>query len=112
MSNLCECYLPSNICCGLHGLSTFNGNYQNIVANCVSINDPSVSNLININTGVDQCSQSPPTNKLVFLKAQLGCAVGMLAVCVLYVFLYIFACFGVCFGHDKSTSRNGRNEYF
>ncbi len=94
ISNLCQCYLGTDLCCGLHGISTFNSNYATTVQNCSGIS------ISGIQTVVDPCYSNPPTSKLVFLKAQLGCSVGMLVVCGLYVVLYIFACFGICFGHD------------
>ncbi|CAF4057364.1 unnamed protein product [Rotaria sordida] len=93
IGNLCKCYLGDNLCCSLHGISTFNSNYGNVVKDCMPISSNGVQ------TVIDSCHLSPPTSKLSFLKAQLGCAIGMLAVCGLYVVLYLFACFGICFGH-------------
>ncbi|CAF3967996.1 unnamed protein product [Rotaria sordida] len=93
IGNLCKCYLGENLCCSLRGISTFNSNYGNVVKDCIPISSNGVQ------TVIDSCHLSPPTSKLSFLKAQLGCAIGMLAVCGLYVVLYLFACFGICFGH-------------
>lgn len=91
--NICKCYLGENLCCGLRGINTFNSAYSNVAQNCtpVSFNGRQ--------TVVDYCYVSPPTQKYVFLKAQLGCAVGMLVSCALYLIAYLFGCFMVCFGH-------------
>jgi hypothetical protein len=94
INNLCTCYLGTNLCCSLRGISTFNSNYGTIAENCTSIYTNGVQ------TVVDYCYTNPPTSKLIFLKAQIGCAAGMLIVCGLYVVAYIFACFAICFGHD------------
>lgn len=93
LNNLCKCYLGDNLCCALHGFDTFNSNYGTIAQNCTPIY------ISGVQTVIDTCSSSPPTSKLIFLKAQLGCACGMVVVCGLYVVAYIFACFGICFGH-------------
>jgi len=79
--------LGSDLCCALHGIQSFNSNYSSVLESCTL-------------SPVDTCSSSPPTSKVIFLEAQMGCAAGMLLVCCLYVIAYIFACFGICFGHD------------
>ncbi|CAF1437099.1 unnamed protein product [Rotaria magnacalcarata] len=94
INNLCRCYLGENLCCALHDLSSINSNYGSIVTRCLKIT------MNGIQSVPDSCPSSPPTSKVVYLKAQLGCAAGMLAVCSINVLVYIFACFGICFGHD------------
>ena len=96
ISDLCKCYLGPQLCCAIGSVDSFRNNYSDKVQQC--------ANAISANT-IDQyqcpSSNSPePTNKLALVQAQLGCAVGMLISCGVYVVVYLFACFGVCFGHD------------
>ncbi len=92
MNNLCTCYLGNQICCALQGIPSLQANYSTILQNCANA-------IVNGNIGSLLC-QTVPTGKLIYIQAQLGCAVGMLVVCGLYVIIFLFACFGVCFGHD------------
>jgi hypothetical protein len=86
--------LGDNLCCALRDINSFNSAYGNIARNC------SLVNVNGVQTAVDYCYTSPPTGKLIYLKAQIGCAVGMLVVCAVYIFVYIFACFSICFKRD------------
>jgi hypothetical protein len=98
IGNLCKCYLGDNLCCALHDISSFNSAYGNIARNC------SVINLNGLQTAVDYCYLSPPTGKLVYLKAQIAGAVAMLIACGIYVVVYVIACFGMCCRHEKNKS--------
>ncbi|CAF0911745.1 unnamed protein product [Adineta steineri] len=91
----CKCYLGDKLCCAVRSVDSFRTNYTSILNTCI---DAIATN----NKGELQwCSTgSPPYDKVQYLKAQLGCAVGMLISCALYVVIYIFACLGICFGHD------------
>jgi hypothetical protein len=92
MNNLCKCFLGDQICCALQGIPSLQSNYSAILQNCATAElDGTISTMI---------CPSVPTTKLIYIEAQLGCAVGMLVACGLYVVLFLFACFGVCFGHD------------
>ncbi|CAF1181157.1 unnamed protein product [Adineta steineri] len=92
--NICKCYLGDNLCCALRDIKSFNSAYGDIAKNCTPIY------LNGVQTVVDPCYTSPPTAKYIFLKAQIGCSVGMLVTCGLYVLSYLFACCMICFGHD------------
>ncbi|CAF1501490.1 unnamed protein product, partial [Adineta steineri] len=92
--NICKCYLGDNLCCALRDIKSFNSAYGDIAKNCTPIY------LNGVQTIVDPCYTSPPTAKYIFLKAQIGCSVGMLVTCGLYVLSYLFACCMICFGHD------------
>ncbi|UJR19609.1 hypothetical protein I4U23_022743 [Adineta vaga] len=91
--NLCKCYLGDNLCCALRDMKSFNQNYETIANECspVTING--------VQTVVDPCSSSPPTEKLTYLKVQIGLAGAMIITCIVYGVTYIFAMFGICFGH-------------
>ncbi len=90
MNDLCKCYLGDQICCALRGIPSLQSNYTAILDQCGdAILYGNISSLV--------CT-SVPYGKLIYIKAQLGCAVGMLVTCALYVVLFLFACFGVCFG--------------
>ncbi|UJR32231.1 hypothetical protein I4U23_019696 [Adineta vaga] len=92
MNDLCKCYLGDQLCCAVRGIPSLTSNYSGILDDCATaIQQGTISTRI---------CPSIPTDKLVLIKAQLGCAVGMLVSCGLYVVLFIFACAGVCFGHD------------
>lgn len=91
--NVCKCYLGDKLCCALKGIPEFQSNYQQVLEGCGQLIAAGAKN-------IDRCIDKPPNEKLVYLKAQLGVAAGMLATCAIYVVLFLFACFGVCFGHD------------
>lgn len=95
MNNVCKCYLGDTVCCALKGVPDYQSNYQSILKTCESLVASNAQN-------IDTCNPNSTalTTKVVYLKAQLGCAVGLLVSCALYVLLFLFACFGVCFGHD------------
>ncbi len=92
MNDLCKCYLGDQICCALRGIPTLRANYTAVLEDCASaIIDGTISSRL---------CPSVPYDKLIYIQAQLGCAIGMLVTCGLYVILVLFACFGICFGHD------------
>ncbi len=92
INDLCKCYLGDQICCALRGIPSLQSNYSAIFENC--------GRAIAQNIIASLTCPSVPYDKLSLIKAQLGCAVGMLVTCGLYVVVFIFACFGICFGHD------------
>ncbi|UJR11328.1 hypothetical protein I4U23_015509 [Adineta vaga] len=91
--NICKCYLGDSLCCALRDIKSFNSAYGDIAKNCTPVYFNGVQ------ASVDMCYKSPPTDKYIFLKAQLGCAVGMLVTCALYIIAYFYGCCMVCFGH-------------
>jgi hypothetical protein len=91
INNLCKCYLGNQLCCAVRSIDSFRSNYTAILDQC--IND--IANGI-----VRTCPDGSPNNKLKLIQAQLGCGVGMLISCGIYIVIYLFACLGICFGHD------------
>jgi hypothetical protein len=92
MNNLCTCYLGQQLCCAVRGIPSLQSNYTAIFNQCgTAIAQNTISTL--------QCP-STPYSKLILIQAQLGCAVGMLVSCAVYVVVFLFACFGVCFKGD------------
>ncbi|CAF1413110.1 unnamed protein product [Adineta steineri] len=92
INDLCKCYLGDQICCALRGIPSLQSNYSAILDECALA--------ITHNNSASLVCPSVPYDKLGLIKAQLGCAVGMLITCGIYVMLFLFACFGICFGHD------------
>ncbi|CAF3536727.1 unnamed protein product [Adineta steineri] len=92
INDLCKCYLGDQICCALRGIPSLQSNYSAILDECALA--------ITHNNSASLVCPSVPYDKLGLIKAQLGCAVGMLVTCGIYVMLFLFACFGICFGHD------------
>ena len=91
INNLCKCYLGDVLCCAIRGVDAFKSNYTAVLDSCRAAV-----------TGGGSYSVCPvtPYDKLKYIQAQLGCAVGMLITCGIYVVIYVFACLGICFGHD------------
>lgn len=91
MNDPCKCFLGDQICCALRGIPTLQTNYTAVLQDCTT----------RIRTGLYNSTTCDfrPDEKVIYIKAQLGCAIGMLVSCGLYVILCLFACFGVCFGH-------------
>jgi hypothetical protein len=88
----CKCYLGDQLCCAVGSIPSLQQNYTTIFENCgYAISNGNIAQLV---------CPTVPYGKVIYLKAQLGCAVGMLVTCGVYVVLFLFACFGVCFGHD------------
>ena len=92
IDNLCKCYFGDQLCCAIRGISSFNSDYGSIAQKCTT----------SLLQGTSSTLTCPvyPSGKLIYLQAQLGCAASMLAICGLYVVLYVFACAGICFGHS------------
>jgi hypothetical protein len=92
INNLCQCYLGDLLCCAVRSVESFRSNYTSILNECrVAEQNNSIGTLV--------CPVYPQ-DKLKLIQAQLGCAVGMLISCGIYVVIYVFACLGICFGHD------------
>ncbi|CAF1039368.1 unnamed protein product [Rotaria sordida] len=92
INDLCKCYLGDQLCCAVRGIESFRTNYSAVFEDCAqAIRDGTISSKV---------CPSRPYDKLKLIQAQLGCAVGMLITCGIYVVIYIFACLGICFGHD------------
>jgi hypothetical protein len=92
IKDLCKCYLGPQLCCAIGSIESFQHNYTATLEACgTAILDGDISQLT---------CKNQPFDKLRLIQAQLGCAVGMLISCGVYVLVYIFACFGICFGHD------------
>jgi hypothetical protein len=91
IKDLCKCYLGDKLCCAVRGVESFRTNYTAILEQCGQA-------ILNQQT-VPVCPATP-YDKLKLIQAQLGCAVGMLITCAIYVVIYLFACLGICFGHD------------
>jgi hypothetical protein len=72
-------------------VESFRTNYTAILQSC----GEAIAN----NTPLPECPNIP-YDKLKLIQAQLGCAVGMLITCAIYIVIYVFACLGICFGHD------------
>jgi len=92
INNLCKCYLGDHLCCAVRSVESFRTNYTAIFEDC--------ANAVQQGTISTRTCPSVPYDKLKLIQAQLGCAVGMLITCAIYVVIYVFACFGICFGHD------------
>ena len=92
INDSCKCYLGPQLCCAIGSIDSFRSNYTTTLEQCAQYIQ---TNTISLHT----CSVPPP-DKLQIIQAQLGCAVGMLIICAIYVVIYVFACFGICFGHD------------
>lgn len=91
INNLCKCYLGDKLCCAIGSIESFRNNYTATLNTCID----------QIAAGnVNPCPQGPQYNKLKLIQAQLGCGVGMLISCGIYIVIYLFACLGICFGHD------------
>jgi hypothetical protein len=80
------------LCCAVRGIQSFRSNYTAIYDQC--------SAAIQLGNAASLRCPAVPYEKLKLIQAQLGCAVGMLVSCGIYVVLYLFACLGICFGHD------------
>ena len=93
INDICKCYLGPQLCCAVRSVDSFRSNYSAIFEQCGQA-------IINNNLANLTCPTGPPYDKLQYVQAQLGCAVGMLITCGVYVVIFIFACFGICFGHD------------
>ncbi|CAF1011586.1 unnamed protein product [Rotaria magnacalcarata] len=92
INDLCKCYLGDQLCCAVRGIESYRANFSAIFDECgQAITQGTISSKI---------CPSIPYAKLKLIKAQLGCAVGMLITCAIYVVIYLFACLGICFGHD------------
>ncbi len=92
LDDLCKCYLGSKLCCAVGSVASFRSNYTAILEDCaIAIQQGTISQKV---------CQVKPVAKFQLIQAQLGCAVGMLISCAVYVVIYFFACFGICFGHD------------
>ena len=92
IGDLCKCYLGDKVCCAIRGIPAFQSNYTAVLEDC--------GQAIFSNTLASRVCPAIPYEKLPLIKAQLGCAVGMLVSCLVYVVVFLFACFGVCFGKD------------
>jgi hypothetical protein len=90
IKDLCKCYLGDVLCCAVRGVEAFRTNYTAVLDTCRT----------NYNNGIVLLCPAEPYDKLKYIQAQLGCAVGMLITCGVYVVIYVFACLGICFGHD------------
>lgn len=84
--------MGDQICCALRGIPTLKNDYTAVFEDCGAA-------IIN-GTIASRVCPSTPYDKLIYIQAQLGCAIGMLVTCGLYVIVFLFACLGVCFGHD------------
>lgn len=92
INNVCKCYLGPQLCCAVRSVDSFRSNYTSVLEQCAGyIQAGTIGNY--------QCVNDP-TAKIPFIQAQLGCAVGILISCGIYVVIYLFACLGICFGHD------------
>jgi len=92
INNLCKCYLGPHLCCAVRSVESMRTNYTAIYDNCKTyVLDGTIDR---------HTCPSIPYDKLKLVQAQLGCAVGMLITCAIYVVIYLFACLGICFGHD------------
>ena len=91
INDLCKCYLGEELCCAVRGIESMRSNYTAILNQCKDFI---------LNNSSDYSCPGIPYDKLKLVQAQLGCAVGMLVSCAVYVIIYLFACFGICFGHD------------
>lgn len=80
------------LCCAVNSVESFRSNYTATLDSC--------RQALTSNTIASKVCQYPPNDKLKLIQAQLGCAVGMLITCGIYVVIYFFACLGICFGHD------------
>ena len=91
IKDLCKCYLGPHLCCAVRSIDSMRTNYTAIWESCWDA----------VQKGTINAKVCPriPYEKLNLIQAQLGCAVGMLISCAIYVVLYFFACFGICFGH-------------
>ncbi len=92
INDLCKCYLGPQLCCAIGSVDSFRNNYTTTLEVCAQY--------IQQGTISDHTCSTTPYDKLKLIQAQLGCAVGMLITCAIYVVIYVFACFGICFGHD------------
>ncbi|CAF0743391.1 unnamed protein product [Adineta ricciae] len=92
IKDLCKCYLGDQLCCAVRSVESFRTNYTAILNQC----GQAIAN----NNSADLRCPAVPYDKLKLIQAQLGCAVGMLISCAVYIVIYVFACFGICFGHD------------
>ncbi len=92
INNLCQCYLGPELCCAVRSVESLRTNYTAIFDQCAQY--------VTQGTISEYTCPSVPYNKLQLIQAQLGCAVGMLITCAIYVVIYLFACLGICFGHD------------
>ncbi|CAF0999525.1 unnamed protein product [Didymodactylos carnosus] len=90
MNNLCKCYLGPQICCTITGIGSFNSQLGQTAVNCTQQSIQGVY--------INQCPVYP-SQKYQLLQAQLGCSVGILITCIVYILTYIFATLGICFGH-------------
>jgi len=84
--------LGPQLCCAVRSIESFRSNYTAILDQCGQYIQQGTISLYTC--------PSIPYGKLKYIQAQLGCAVGMLITCAIYVVIYVFACFGICFGHD------------
>ena len=92
MNNLCQCYLGDELCCAVGGIPSFQQDYGTIAKECATaVTYKNISSLV---------CRTRPVTKLPYIQAQLAAACAMLVVCIIYVVVFLFACFGVCFGHD------------
>ncbi len=94
ISDLCKCYLGPQLCCAIRSVQSFQNDYSSRLETCTN------GTLYGTIESLQCTDASRPVDKLSLIQAQLGCAVGMLISCGVYVLIYVFACFGVCFGHD------------
>ncbi len=92
MNDPCKCYLGDQLCCRVRSVPSLQQNYSAILQECGNV-------IANGNISQLVCP-SVPYDKVVYVKAQLGCGVGMLVTCGVYVALFVFACFGCCFGRN------------
>ena len=92
IDDLCKCYLGDQLCCAVRGIESLRANYSAIFEQCTAALQSGHSAQL-------RCP-SVPHDKLKLIQAQLGCAVGILVTCGVYVIIYLFACLGICFGHD------------
>jgi len=84
--------LGPQLCCAIGSIDSFRSNYTTTLEQC--------GQYIQQGTISQHTCPITPYGKLQFIQAQLGCAVGMLIICAIYVVIYVFACFGICFGRD------------
>ena len=93
MNNLCKCYLGDQLCCAVRSIPSMRANYSSIFDQC--------GNAIVQGTSANYtCPTGEPKDKLILIQAQLGCAVGMLVACAVYIVTYFMACFTMCFKRD------------
>lgn len=85
--------MGTNICCLARDIQSYNSNYDSVVRQCSPVTVNGVQQV------VDPCGSAPPTKKIPYLQAELGCACAMVVTCIVYIVLYIFAMCGICFGH-------------